>query len=362
MEKRIHIFNAGPAALPPEVLKEAQENLYNFHGEGLSLMEMSHRGKTYDRVHHEAMDLMKEVMGLADNQKVLFMQGGATLQFAAIPMNLAKPGQKVQYVDTGAWSDKAIKEAEKLGYAPEVIASSKDDDYVFIPEIDPAEFSSEAAYLHVTSNNTIRGTEYHSFPSTGDLPLIVDMSSDINARELDYTQFDVIYAGAQKNMGPSGVTIVIIREELLERSPKNIPTMTNYNILAGKESLYNTPPTFGIYIISLVLKWIKSNGGLKGVEAINRKKADLLYGTIDASDFYRGTAHKDHRSLMNVTFRLPSEDLEKRFVAEAAENDMIGLKGHRSVGGCRASIYNATSYDDVKVLTDFMKEFEKRNG
>ena len=362
MDKRVHIFNAGPAALPPEVLLEAQENLYNFHGEGLSLMEMSHRDKTYDKVHHEAMDLMKEVMGLSEDQKVLFMQGGATLQFAAVPLNLAKPGQKVQYVDTGAWSDKAIKEAEKLGYAADVVASSKEDDYTYIPEIDPAKLDSGAAYLHITSNNTIRGTEYQEFPDTGDLPLVVDMSSDINARALEYDKFDVIYAGAQKNMGPSGVTIVIIKEALLERSPKNIPTMTNYNILAGKESLYNTPPTFGIYIISLVLKWIKSNGGLKGVEETNRKKADLLYGVIDASDFYRGTAQKEFRSLMNVTFRLPSEDLEKRFVAEAAEQGMIGLKGHRSVGGCRASIYNATSYDDVKILTDFMKEFERRNG
>ena len=362
MEKRIHIFNAGPAALPPEVLLEAKEHFFNFHGEGLSLMEMSHRGKTYDGVHFEAMNLMKEVMHLPDNYKVMFMQGGASLQFAALPFNLAKPGQLIQYVDTGAWSTKAIDEAEKLGYNAQIIASSKEADFTHIPAISEMKASSEAAFFHITSNNTIRGTEYQEFPKTGDVPLVVDMSSDINARDIDHSQFDVIYGGAQKNMGPSGVTIVIIKEDLLDRCPKNIPSLMNYNILAGKDSLYNTPPTFGIYLIGLVLKWIKSNGGLKGIEQLNRKKAELLYGTIDGTDFYRGTADTDYRSLMNVTFRLPSEDLEKRFISEAAEKDLMGLKGHRSVGGCRASIYNACSFNDVNALTDFMTEFERRNG
>ena len=362
MSKRLHVFNAGPAVLPMEVLKEAQEHMVSFHGEGLSLMEMSHRGKSYDKVHHEAMDLMKEVMGLGDDYEVMFIQGGASLQFAGIPFNLAKPGGLVQYVDTGAWSTKAIQEAEKLGYKTEVIASSKEDDFTYIPDVNSYKASADSAYLHITSNNTIRGTQYHQWPDSGNIPLIVDMSSDINCRELDYSRFGLIYAGAQKNMGPSGVAIVIIRKDLLERSPKNIPTLLNFSVHASKESLYNTPPTWGIYMISLVLKWIKGQGGLKGTGEINQKKADLLYGMLDGTDFYRGTAHKDHRSLMNVTFRLPSEDLEARFIAEAAENDMIGLKGHRSVGGCRASIYNACGIDDLKVLVDFMTEFERRNG
>lgn len=362
MSKRIHVFNAGPAVLPVEVLQEAQKHMVDFHGEGLSLMEMSHRGKTYDGIHHEAMQLMKEVMGLSDDYEIIFMQGGASLQFAALPFNLAQPGGLTQYVDTGAWSTKAIQEAEKLGYKAEIVASSEKDNFTYIPDVNSYHANKEAAYFHITSNNTIRGTQYHQWPDTEDVPLIVDMSSDINCRPLNYSRFSLIYAGAQKNMGPSGVAIVIIKKSLLERTPKNIPSLMNYKLLAAKESLYNTPPTWGIYMIGLVLKWIKGQGGLKEVGETNQRKADLLYGMIDGTDFYRGTAHKDHRSWMNVTFRLPSEDLEKRFVAEAAEKDMIGLKGHRSVGGCRASIYNACSYDDVKFLVDFMTEFERRNG
>jgi phosphoserine aminotransferase len=362
MSNRAHVFNAGPAVMPVEVLQEAREHLMDFHGEGLSLMEMSHRSKTYDKVHQETIALAKEVMKLPENYKVVFMQGGATLQFAAVPLNLAKPGQKVQYVDTGAWSAKAIKEAQKLGYNADVVASSKADDYVYIPAIDSYKTAPDAAYLHLTSNNTIRGTEYHRFPDGNGIPVVVDMSSDINCRELDYTQFDLLYAGAQKNMGPSGVTFVVIKDELLDRCPDNIPTMTHYKTIAEKDSLYNTPPTFGIYLIGLVLKWIKNNGGLAGIEKINRSKADLLYKMIDGTDFYRGTARKEDRSLMNVTFRLPSEPLEKEFVAAAASENMIGLKGHRSVGGCRASIYNATPLSDVETLVAFMKEFERRNG
>jgi phosphoserine aminotransferase len=362
MAKRIHNFNAGPAVLPLPVLEEAQEHLVDFHGQGHSLMEMSHRGKTYDAVHTQTIADMREVMHISDDYEVIFMQGGASLQFAAVPLNLAPAGGKVLYADTGSWSTKAMQEASKLGYAMQQVAGSGDAEYTYIPTIDAARLDKDAAYLHITSNNTIRGTQYHSWPATGDLPLVADMSSDINCRVVDIDKFGLIYAGAQKNMGPSGVTIVIMRKELLARSPKNIPSLTNYATIAGKQSLYNTPPTFAIYLIGLVLKWIAGQGGLPAIEKTNRQKAAKLYALIDGTDFYRGTARVEDRSLMNVTFRLPSEDLEKRFVAEATEADMIGLKGHRSVGGCRASIYNASSLADVEALVDFMGEFERRNG
>jgi phosphoserine aminotransferase len=360
MEGRIYNFNPGPAALPLPVLQEAQKDLLNYKGEGISILEMSHRSKTFDGIIKDAERLMKEIMGIPDNYSVLFMQGGATLQFAAVPLNLLGEGQFAEYVNTGSWSTKAIKEAEKLGKQVKVIASSEDENFTYIPR--DIKVSPDAAYLHITTNNTIRGTEFHEFPETGGVDLIADMSSDINSRKIDVSKFALIYAGAQKNMGPSGVTIVIIRKDLLERSPANIPTMTSYKIIGEKDSLYNTPPTFAVYIVKLVLEWMKAQGGLEKIEAINRQKAKLLYDVLDESSFYTGTARKDSRSLMNVTFRLPNEDLEKKFVAEALENGMLGLKGHRSVGGIRASIYNAVPLEAVEHLVDFMKKFEKANG
>ena len=360
MKERIFNFNAGPAALPQSVLEEVRDDLLNYKGEGLSVMEMSHRSKTFDGIIKDAEQLMKEVMHIPDGYKVLFMQGGATLQFAAVPLNLLADGQSADYINTGAWSKKAIAEAKKLGKQVNVIATSEDENFSYIP--DSFSITPDAAYLHITSNNTIFGTQFHTYPDTGSVPLIADMSSDINCRRIDVSQFALIYAGAQKNMGPSGVTIVIIREDLLERSPDNIPTMTSYKIIGGKDSLYNTPPTFGIYIIKLVLEWIQNMGGLEKLEAVNQQKAKLLYDAIDKSDFYKGTVRPDSRSIMNVPFRLPSEDLEKQFVAEALDNGMLGLKGHRSVGGIRASIYNAVPLKAVETLVQFMEDFEKRNG
>ncbi|GAB4183016.1 MAG: 3-phosphoserine/phosphohydroxythreonine transaminase [Calditrichia bacterium] len=357
---RIFNFNAGPAALPESALAEAQKHLLDYYGEGLSILEMSHRSKTYDKVHNDAITLIKEVLNIPDNYHVLFFQGGATGQFAAVPLNLASENQKVDYVNTGSWSTKAIEEASKLGKEVRVVASSEDAEFTYIPENIPV--NEDAAYLHITSNNTIRGTQYHSYPDTGNVPLVADMSSDIACRKIDVSKFGIIYAGAQKNFGPAGVTVVIIRDDLLSRTPENIPTVFKYGLWAKKESLYNTPPVFSIYMVKLVAEWVKESGGLEKIEEINNKKAALLYDAIDNSDFYRGTARKDSRSIMNVTFRLPSEELEKKFVAEALENGMMGLKGHRSVGGIRASIYNAVPLRAVEFLVDFMKKFEKANG
>jgi len=358
-EGRIYNFNPGPAALPLPVLEEAQKDLLNYKGEGISVLEMSHRSKTFDGIIKDAERLLKEVMEIPDNYKVLFMQGGATLQFAAVPLNLIGDGQLAEYVNTGAWSKKAIQEAKKLGKEVKVIASSEDENFAYIPK--DIKVSPDAAYLHITSNNTIFGTEFHTFPETGDVPLIADMSSDIACRKIDVSKFALIYAGAQKNMGPAGVTIVIIRQDLLEKCPDNIPTMTSYKIIGGKDSLYNTPPTFNVYLVKLVLEWMKAQGGLEKIEQINRQKAQMIYDILDQSSFYRGTARPDSRSLMNVTFRLPSEELEKKFVEEALANGMLGLKGHRSVGGIRASIYNAVPLEAVEKLVDFMKKFEQAN-
>jgi len=360
MDNRIHNFSAGPAALPLPVLKEVQKDLISYKGEGLSVMEMSHRGKTFDGIIKDAEKLMKEVMGIPDGYKVIFMQGGATLQFATVPMNLIAEGQSADYINTGSWATKAIKEAQIIGKKVNVIASSEDRNFAYIPT--QYKINSDAAYLHITSNNTIFGTQWHNFPDTGNVPLVCDMSSDINCRRIDVGKFAMIYAGAQKNMGPSGVTIVIMREDMMGKSPANIPNLCSYKTIGGKDSLYNTPPTFGIYLIKLVLEWMKSCGGVDAIEKINREKASLIYNVIDNTDFYKGTVDKDSRSLMNVPFRLPSEDLEKEFISGALENDISGVKGHRSVGGIRASIYNAVTLDDVKALVSFMQEFERKNG
>jgi phosphoserine aminotransferase len=360
MENRIFNFNAGPAALPLAVLEEVRDDLISYKGEGLSVMEMSHRSKTFDSIIKEAEQLAREVYAIPSGYKVIFMQGGASLQFATVPLNLIAEKQSADYINTGAWSKKAIAEAEKLGKKVNVIASSDDQNFNYIPT--SFSVNPDAVYLHITSNNTIFGTQWANYPETGSVPLIADMSSDIGSRPFDIGKFGLIYAGAQKNMGPSGVTFVIIREDLMEKSPDNIPTMTSYKIIGGKDSLYNTPPTFGIYILKLVLQWVKDGGGLAKLGETNQKKANMIYNILDNGDFYKATVGKESRSIMNVTFRLPSEDLEKEFIDKALDQGMIGLKGHRSVGGCRASIYNAVSIEAVQSLTEFMKEFEKSNG
>ncbi len=361
MGKRIHNFNPGPAALPLPVLEEIQEEFLDFKGSGMSVTEVSHRSKQFDDVINEAVERTQRLLGLGDEYHVLFIQGGASLQFCMIPMNLALQDKPLDYIDTGTWSTKAIKEARILGKDVRVIASSEDKDYAFIPrafDVDP-----DAAYLHFTSNNTIKGTQWSQFPEAENAPLVCDMSSDFLSRPFDTAPFGLIYAGAQKNIGPSGTAMVLIRKDMLERVPDNIPSMLKYSTFSEKNSMYHTPSCFVIYTINLVLKWLEETiGGLEAMDKINQEKAKILYDWFDQSDFYRGTAEPDSRSLMNVTFRLPSEDLETRFVAEALGAGLGGLKGHRSVGGCRASIYNAIEIDAVKALIAFMADFEKKEG
>jgi len=361
MGKRIHNFNAGPAALPLPVLVEMQSELLDYKGSGMSILEVSHRSKWFDDVINEAVERTRRLLGLGDAFDVLFIQGGASLQFCMIPMNLSVEGKPVAYLNTGTWSTKAIKEAEIQGKDVRVIASSEDRGFSYIPKdftVDP-----DAAYLHFTSNNTIKGTQWARFPDAGDVPLVCDMSSDIMSRPFDVRPFGLIYAGAQKNIGPSGTALVIIRKDMLERTPDHLPTMLKYTTFSGKNSMFNTPSCLVIYTVNLVLKWLEETiGGLEKMEQINREKGSILYDFIDASSFYKGTADVDSRSLMNVTFRLPNEDLEKKFVAEALEQGLGGLKGHRSVGGCRASIYNATGVEAVKDLVSFMTEFERKEG
>lgn len=361
MAARIHNFNPGPAALPVSVLEETREALVDFKGSGMSIAEVSHRSVIFEEVINHAVDRVKRLLKMSDDFKVLFLQGGASLQFSMVPMNLIPSGLSADYINTGTWATKAIKEIEILGLPHKVIASSEDRNFCYIPK--EYDVSQGAAYLHYTSNNTIKGTQWASTPKAGKVPLVSDMSSDIFCRPFDPAPFGLIYAGAQKNLGPAGVTFVIIREDMLERCPKNIPTMLRYSTHAGKNSLYNTPPCVSIYMVSLVLKWIEETiGGLDAMERRNRQKAELLYNFLDQSDFYKGTADKDSRSLMNVTFRLKSEELEKKFTAEAGKHSLGGLKGHRSVGGCRASLYNAIELESVKALIEFMKDFAMKNG
>ena len=358
---RIHNFNPGPAALPLSVLEEIQENFLDFKGSGMSITEISHRSKQFDAVINDAMARTKRLLNLDDRFQVLFIQGGASMQFCMIPMNFLADDKSADYVDTGTWSTKAVKEAQIQDKPIKVVASSADKNYAYIPR--DIRFNEKAAFVHLTSNNTIKGTQWSNFPDTGAVPILCDMSSDIMSRPLDCNKFGLIYAGAQKNAGPAGVCLVIIRDDMLERVPENVPTMLKYSTYAAKNSMYNTPPCFAIYTVDLVLKWLEETiGGLDKMAALNRDKADLLYDLIDGSDFYRATAQNDSRSLMNVTFRLPDENLEQQFVQQALENGLGGLKGHRSVGGCRASIYNAASLESVKALTDFMMSFENKNG
>lgn len=358
---RIYNFNPGPAALPLPVLEEIQESFLNFQGSGMSITEISHRSKQFDEVINDAVARTKRLLKLDDRYHVLFVQGGASMQFCMIPMNFLNDGRTADYVNTGTWSTKAIKEAQLLGKQINVVASSEDENFSYIP--DNIAFNKDAVYVHLTSNNTIKGTQWNQFPDTAGVPIISDMSSDIMSRPLDMEKFGLIYAGAQKNIGPAGVCMVIIRDDFVDLVPDSVPSMLKYTTYVQKNSLYNTPPCFSIYTVQLVLKWLEDTiGGLEKMEAINRRKADMLYGFIDSSDFFRGTARTDSRSLMNVTFRLPDENLEQQFVKQALENGLGGLKGHRSVGGCRASIYNPTGIDAIEALVDFMKTFEKKNG
>jgi phosphoserine aminotransferase len=359
MVKRNANFNPGPAALPLDVLKIVQEELLDYQGSGMSILESSHRSKEFEAINDRAIELVRELLGLGNDYQVLFMGGGASTQFALIPMNFIGDGQMAAYVDTGEFASKALKECQNVAQA-HVAFSSKDEKYSRVPKMSEIKYAENATYLHMCSNNTIEGTQFHEFPDTGNVPLVADMSSDIASRQLDYKKFSMFYAGAQKNLGPAGVTLVVIRDDFLSKAKKGIATILSYRTHADNKSLYNTPPVFGIYIMKLVLEWIKSKGGLAGVEKINIAKKDLLYSAIDgAPDFYKGLAEKNSRSWMNVTLRLPTEDMENKFIADAKNEGLIGLKGHRSVGGIRISIYNAVSLEDVQKTVDFMRQFRK---
>jgi phosphoserine aminotransferase len=362
MANRIWNFNPGPATLPLPVLEKAKEEIPDYAGTGMSVMEISHRSKEYATIHAEAKNLIIELFGIPKNFKVLFLQGGSSLQFAMIPMNLLRERQSADYVITGSWSKKAIKEAKILGSA-KVAGSSEEANFNKIPKKNELTFDPNAVYVHITSNNTIAGTQWHTFPDTGNVPLVADMCSDILSRRVDFSTFDLIYASAQKNLGPAGVTVVIISDDLASKCRDDIPTLLKYATHIEKDSTFNTPPTYSIYIVKLVLEWMKENGGLDSIEKTNRAKAKLLYETMDGQkEFYRGTVEPDSRSLMNATFRLPTEDLEAKFLSEAASAGFGGLKGHRSVGGIRVSMYNAMSLKGIQEVTDFMKEFAKKNG
>lgn len=356
---RVYNFGAGPAVLPVEVLQEAQADLVDYKGSGMSVMEMSHRGKEYDAIHNEAVANVKELLGLSDDYAILFLQGGASLQFAMIPMNFLGEGQSADYVNAGSWGSAAVKQARLIGNV-NIAADCQKDIPTRMPDASEMKWTPGAAYSHITTNETISGAQLKEIPDTGS-PLIGDMSSDILSRPLDFTKFAMVYAGAQKNLGPSGVALVAIRKDFAAKGNISIPTMLRYQTYIDDNSLYNTPPCFSIYMLCLVTRWLKKVGMLN-MYKINRDKAQLIYDAVDASGFYRGTAKKEFRSDMNVTFRLPSEELETLFIKQASEAGMKQLKGHRSVGGIRASIYNAFPAAGVKVLVDFMKDFEKRNG
>jgi len=361
MTERIFNFSAGPAVLPVPVLEEAQRDLLSLPGVGMSVMEISHRSKTFDQIHARAENGVRELLSIPDNYRILFLQGGASLQFSMVPMNLLPADGIADYVLTGSWGKKALKEAKRTGKV-NVAATMADGGFTRVPGNDEINLTPSASYVHITSNETIEGVQWKHEPDTGSVPLICDASSDILSRAIPVDKYGLIYAGAQKNIGPSGVTLVIIRDDLLQRIPDGLHTMLDYRTHVENNSLYNTPNTWGIYIISLVCKWIKDKGGISGMQRENDEKAHLLYEAIDATDFYRGHADVDARSPMNVTYRLPSEELEKKFTSEATAQGLDGLKGHRSVGGIRASIYNAFPRAGVEALVSFMKEFERKNG
>jgi len=358
---RAHNFNPGPAGLPLEVLQQAQAELLDYKGTGMSVMEISHRSKEFENIINEAEADLRELLQIPSHYKVIFLQGGASLQFSMIPMNLRPAGASADYIITGAWSKKATQEAQKLG-ATRIAADTKDSNYNCLPQ--SLDLDSNAAYLYYCSNETIHGVEFLEEPKPpAGVPLICDVSSDFMSHPIDINKYAYLYAGVQKNVGPAGVVVGIMREDMLERVPANMPVMLDFKLQANERSLYNTPPCFTIYMVGLVLKWMKKLGGLSAIEARNKAKADLLYQTIDNSHgFYKGHAQPNARSRMNVTFRLPNEELEAKFVSEAKSHNMVGLKGHRSVGGLRASIYNAVELSDVEVLVQFMQEFQKKYG
>jgi phosphoserine aminotransferase len=358
---RAHNFNAGPAGLPLPALERAARELIDFEGTGMSIMEHSHRGKAYEAVHNEAITLTRDLLGVPADYDVLFLQGGASLQFAQVPMNFLHPGKSADYIITGGWSEKAFQEAGRLG-TPRVAATTESNKrYTRIPKQAELKLDPAASYVHMTSNNTLFGTQWHWWPEVGEVPLVADMSSDFMWRKFDVSKFAMIYAGAQKNIGPSGVVVVLIKKSFLATARKDIPVILRYETHASNNSLYNTPPTFGIYLIRNVLAHTKEIGGLDVIEKHNRKKGDLLYAAFDAHpDFFRAPVEKDSRSYMNIVFRLPTEEMEKKFVAEATKQGMIGLAGHRSTGGIRASTYNAVSYESVEKLVAFMDDFRKR--
>jgi len=358
---RIFNFSAGPAVLPLPVLEEAQRDLIALPGVGMSVMEISHRSKAFEDLLHKAVEDIRALAGIPANYKILMLQGGASLQFTMVPMNLLGAGATADYIDSGSWADKAIKEAKKVGTV-NVAATTRGDNYSRLPDAGELKLTPGAAYVHMTGNNTIEGTQWKSLPRVGDVPLVNDTSSEMFSGPIDVARHALIYAGAQKNLGPSGVTLVIIREDLLARSADTLPTMLSYKVHAENDSLYNTPSTFGIYILGLTMKWLRSQGGLEAMAKVNQRKAGKLYAEIDRTGFYRGTARKQDRSLMNVTFRLATEDLEKTFVKESTAAGFVGLKGHRSVGGMRASIYNAFPEEGIDALVAFMREFERKHG
>jgi phosphoserine aminotransferase len=358
---RVFNFSAGPAVMPMPVLEEIQRNLVSLPGVGMSILEVSHRSEAFESILAQTEADIRALANIPSNYKVLFLQGGASLQFSMVPMNLLTPGATADYIDSGSWADKAIKEARKVG-AVNVAATTKGENYSRVPRQGELKLTPGAAYVHMTSNNTIEGTEYKELPSVGDVPLVSDTSSDMFSGPIDITKHALIYSGAQKNMGPAGVTVVIVRDDMLQRSQKSLPTMLSYAVHAENGSMYNTPPAFGVYAVGLVMKWLLAQGGLARMAAGNARKAGKLYAEIDRTGFYRGTAHNECRSLMNVTFRLATEDLEKQFIKESTAAGLDGLKGHRSVGGMRASIYNAFPEEGVDALVAFMREFERAKG
>ncbi|MEY3219391.1 MAG: hypothetical protein RIT27_748 [Pseudomonadota bacterium] len=358
---RVYNFSAGPAMMPEAVLQQARDEMLDWQGSGMSVMEMSHRGKEYVSIAQQADADLRELLAIPSHYKVLFLQGGASSQFAMIPMNLLRGKNTADYLNTGEWSKKAIKEAQKFCEV-NVAASSKDTNFSTIPARNTWKLNPDAAYLHYTPNETIGGVEFHEIPDAGDVPLVADMSSTILSRPIDVSKFGLIYAGAQKNIGPAGMAIVIVREDLIGQTIANTPSMLDYKIHADAESMYNTPPTYTWYLAGLVFKWLKNNGGLKAMAEINQRKANALYAAIDQSSFYNNPVEKSSRSWMNVPFTLANAELDKTFLAEAKKENLTTLAGHRSVGGMRASIYNAMPEEGVQKLIAFMADFEKRYG
>jgi phosphoserine aminotransferase len=360
---RVINFNPGPATLPLAVLEQAQEEFLDFEGTGMSLLEHSHRGGTYAKVHEEAKALLRELLDIPDTHEVLFMQGGATAQFALVPMNLRGPGESADYIMTGAWSDKALAEAKITGEAREAGTGKVDGHYVRVPKQSELSLDGNAAYAHFTSNNTIMGTQFHEHPDSGKVPLIADMSSDILWRPIDVAKFGLIYAGAQKNLGPAGITVLILRKDLAERSPKTLPKIFRYKTILDNDSLQNTIPTFAVYMVRNVLRWVRDQGGAPAMEERNRQKAGYIYEMIDENpSFFRCPVEKDSRSMMTPVFRLPTEELEKKLIAEASQAGMVGIKGHRSVGGIRTAIYNAMEPAEVEKFVDFARAFARNNS